>query len=172
LFDAILQLLGEARPGRPLQAAPQKPAELDSGLQRGLRLLLAEDNAVNQVLAVRLLQKQGHQVVVVGNGKEALAALEEQSFDLVLMDVQMPEMGGFEATAAIREQERGTGRHQPILAMTAHAMKGDRERCLEAGMDGYVSKPIQPKELLQAINALTRAALPGPVEGASCLLRN
>src|SRR5207253_2280879 len=104
---------------------------------------LAEDNVVNRTLAVRLLEKYGHSVAVAGNGKEALAALEHGPFDLVLMDVQMPEMGGFEATGRIRAAERDTGRHVPIIALTAHAMKGDRERCLAAGMDGYVSKPLQ-----------------------------
>jgi CheY-like chemotaxis protein len=119
-----------------------------------LHVLLAEDNAVNQTLAVRLLEKEGHTVVVAGNGREALARLGEQTFDIVLMDVQMPEMGGFEATAAIRLREKEGGRHVPIIAMTAHAMKGDRERCLEAGMDGYVSKPIQARQLWQAIEEL------------------
>jgi two-component system, sensor histidine kinase and response regulator len=112
-----------------------------------LRLLLAEDNAVNQRLAVRLLEKRGHHVVVAGNGAEALAALEKQQFDLVFMDVQMPEMDGLEATAVIREKEKASGRHQPIIALTAHAMKGDREKCLAGGMDGYLTKPIRPQEL-------------------------
>ena len=119
--------------------------------RKQLRILLAEDNAVNQVLAVRLLEKQGHTVTVAGDGREALAALEKQAFDLVLMDVQMPVMDGFEATAGIRSQEKATGAHIPIIAMTAHAMKGDRERCLAAGMDGYIAKPIQPKELYETL---------------------
>jgi CheY-like chemotaxis protein len=122
--------------------------------QRNLHILLAEDNKINQKLAVAMLEKWGHTVVVASNGKEALAALEEQGFDLVLMDVQMPEMDGFEATAAIRGGEKATGRHIPIVAMTAHAMEGDRERCLEAGMDGYTSKPIRAKELSEAIESL------------------
>jgi signal transduction histidine kinase/DNA-binding response OmpR family regulator len=112
-----------------------------------LRVLLAEDNAVNQRLAVRLLEKRGHRVVVAGNGREALEALEKESFDLVLMDVQMPEMDGLAATVAIREKENATDTHLPVVALTAHAMKGDRERCLAAGMDGYLSKPIRPPEL-------------------------
>ena len=129
------------------------PALLSPAPARSVgRILLAEDNEVNQTLALRLLQKQGHTVVVATNGVEAVAALEREPFDLVLMDVQMPEMDGFEATAHIRRAEEGTGRHLPILAMTAHAMKGDRERCLLAGMDGYISKPIQPQELFQAID--------------------
>ncbi|MFO0843587.1 MAG: response regulator [Gemmataceae bacterium] len=130
---------------------------------RGLRLLLAEDNAVNQKLAVRLLEKRGHTVVVAANGKEALAALEAAPFDAVLMDVMMPEMDGFEATAAIRAREKATGDHVPIVAMTAHAMKGDRERCLEVGMDGYISKPLQPGELFEAVE---RAVAGGPAAEA------
>jgi two-component system sensor histidine kinase/response regulator len=112
-----------------------------------LRVLLAEDNPVNRRVASRLLEKRGHSVVAASNGREAIAALEKESFDLVLMDVQMPEMDGFEATAAIRGKERSTGRHQPVIALTAHAMKGDQERCLAAGMDGYLAKPIRPQEL-------------------------
>jgi CheY-like chemotaxis protein len=115
---------------------------------------LVEDNLVNQKLALRLLQKREHAVVVTGNGKEALTVLENQAFDLVLMDVQMPEMDGFQATAAIRCSEQTTGRHLPILAMTAYAMKGDEERCLAAGMDGYISKPVRVQELYDAIERL------------------
>ncbi len=112
-----------------------------------LRILLVEDNAVNQMLAVRLLEKRGHTVTVAGNGKEALSALEKDSVDLVLMDVQMPVMDGFQATAAIREKEKMSESRLPIIAMTAHAMAGDRERCLEAGMDDYITKPIRLQEL-------------------------
>ena len=112
-----------------------------------LRILLAEDNLVNQRLAMRLLEKRGHRVVVAANGREALEALEKESYDLVLMDVQMPEMDGMEAIARIREKEARTGAHQPVVALTAHAMKGDMERGLSAGMDGYLTKPIRPKEL-------------------------
>jgi CheY-like chemotaxis protein len=122
--------------------------------RRGFRILLAEDNRVNQMLAVRLLEKRGHHVQVAGDGREALEKLKTADFDLVLMDVQMPVMGGFEATAAIREMEKGTGKHIPIVALTAHAVKGDRERCLAAGMDGYVPKPIHPEELFERIEAL------------------
>jgi two-component system sensor histidine kinase/response regulator len=149
LHRAILAALGSPESG------PKTPAALPP-LQTGraLRLLLAEDNLVNQKLAVRLLEKQGHSIVVANNGREAVEFVERQPFDLVLMDVQMPEMDGFEATTVIRERERGTGRHVPILAMTAYAMKGDRERCLQAGMDGYISKPIQPRELREAIDRL------------------
>jgi CheY-like chemotaxis protein/HPt (histidine-containing phosphotransfer) domain-containing protein len=116
--------------------------------------LLAEDNVVNQRLAVRILEKRGHCTVVACNGKDAVALLERQPFDLILMDLEMPEMSGFEATAAIRSREQRRGGHIPILALTAHAMKGDRERCLAAGMDGYVAKPVQPRELYQAIAKL------------------
>ena len=112
-----------------------------------LRILVAEDNLVNQRLIVRLLEKRGHRVMVAGNGAEALAALEKDTFDLILMDVQMPEMDGFEATAAMRRKEKNSGLHQIIVALTAHAMKGDHEKCLAAGMYGYLSKPIRPQEL-------------------------
>ncbi|HXM61613.1 MAG TPA: response regulator, partial [Terriglobales bacterium] len=111
------------------------------------RVLLAEDNLVNQKVVVRLLEKRGHRVVVAATGREALDALAKQYFDLVLMDVQMPEMDGFEATAALREKEKTSGVHQPVVALTANAMKGDREQCLAAGMDAYLSKPIRPDEL-------------------------
>jgi PAS domain S-box-containing protein len=116
-----------------------------------LSVLLAEDNLVNQRLAVRLLEKRGHRVVVAATGLEALKALEKESFDLVIMDVQMPEMDGIEATGVIRKNEKTSGAHQPIVALTAHAMKGDREKCLAAGMDGYLSKPIRPHELDQVL---------------------
>jgi PAS domain S-box-containing protein len=112
-----------------------------------LRVLVAEDNPVNQRLIVRLLEKRGHRVVLADNGRQALAALEKESFDLVLMDVQMPEMDGFEATSAIRTREKSIGSHQTIIALTAHAMKGDREECLARGMDGYLTKPIRPQDL-------------------------
>jgi two-component system, sensor histidine kinase and response regulator len=120
----------------------------------GGQILLVEDNSVNQLVAKRLLEKRGHTVVVANNGREALAFLEAASFNgfaCVLMDVQMPEMDGFECTAVIRERERSTGRHLPIIAMTAHTMTGDAARCLAAGMDAYVSKPIQPDALFDVI---------------------
>jgi two-component system, sensor histidine kinase and response regulator len=122
-----------------------------------LRILLAEDNLVNQKLAMKLLEKMGHRVWVAEDGKKALEALARGIFDLVMMDVQMPAMDGFEATKIIRSEEKSTGKHIPIVAMTAHAMKGDRERCLEAGMDGYVSKPINLQELYDAIEKLFTA---------------
>ena len=122
--------------------------------RKRLRILLAEDNAINREVAVRMLTKRGHTVIVAENGKEAVATFERQSFDLVLMDVQMPEMDGFEATAAIRRREEGNGKRIRIVAMTAHAMKGDRERCLAAGMDDYISKPIAVDELVKVTEGL------------------
>ncbi len=124
-------------------------------VDRPLHVLLAEDNQVNRVIAVRLLEKRGHSVAVVGNGREAVDAAEQRVFDVVLMDLEMPEMSGLEATVAIRERERETGAHLPIIAMTAHAMVGDRERCLAAGMDAYVSKPVRPDELYAALANVT-----------------
>jgi two-component system sensor histidine kinase/response regulator len=154
LLEAILEALAARDGGGPGAAAVvgQAPSPPEpTGPRPGWRILLAEDNAVNQKLAVRLLEKQGHAVIVAGTGKEALDLLERQAFDVVLMDVQMPEMDGLEATARIRAREQDTGRHVPIVAMTAHAMKGDRERCLDAGMDDYVSKPVQGRELFEAL---------------------
>jgi signal transduction histidine kinase/DNA-binding response OmpR family regulator len=131
----------------------------------GLRILLAEDNVVNQALAKRLLEKMGHTIVIATNGSEALAAvLEMESFDAALMDVQMPQMDGFEATQAIRETEQTSGNHLPIIALTAHAMKGDEERCLAAGMDGYISKPIRAAELLAVLERLVPSKLHPKVE--------
>jgi two-component system, sensor histidine kinase and response regulator len=131
---------------RPYSSEDRDPA-------KSLRILLAEDNPVNQKLATRLLEKRGHDVVVASNGRETLSVLEQGSYDLVLMDVQMPEMDGLEATRELREKEKRTGRHQPVVAMTALVMKGDRERCLAAGMDGYLAKPIRPQELDQVLDA-------------------
>ena len=124
-----------------------------------MRVLLTEDNVVNQRVALRLLEKAGHHVEVASHGREALAALDRQAFDLVLMDVQMPVMDGFEATAIIRQNEKGTDRHIPIIALTAHAMKGDQERCLAAGMDDYISKPVQPRALLDLVEKYSKQPL-------------
>jgi CheY-like chemotaxis protein len=133
---------------------------------RPLRVLLAEDGLVNQKLAVRLLEKRGHLVQTAANGRLALETLQRAEFDAVLMDVEMPEMDGVEATAAIRNEERRTGRHIPVIAMTAHAMRGDREKYLAAGMDDYVSKPLEPAELFRAVESLAAGAAvdapPGP----------
>jgi two-component system, sensor histidine kinase and response regulator len=155
LMDSILQALSLKDLDADWARKGARPS-MDRCAQ-GLRILLAEDNLVNQKLAVRLLEKRGHAVAVADNGREALAALEQQSFDVVLMDVQMPEMDGLETTAAIREKERAAGSRVPIVAMTARAMKGDRERCLAAGMDDYVSKPLQPTELFDTVERLTTA---------------
>jgi CheY-like chemotaxis protein len=135
-----------------------------------LKILVAEDNPVNQKLAVRMLEKRGHRITLARNGREAVAALEAEAFDLVLMDIQMPEMDGFEATAAIRQSERSTGRHQPIVAMTAHAMKGDDQRCMDAGMDGYLAKPIRGEELYALLEGFQESRMPAkPIVGQAIL---
>jgi two-component system sensor histidine kinase/response regulator len=159
LLDSILTVLH----GSPAQAlTPSGPPQHSLPGTRPLHILLAEDNAINQRLAITILEKRGHTVAVACNGKEALVLSQEEAFDLILMDVQMPEMDGFAATKAIREREalaRQTSNsqasfHIPIIAMTAHAMKGDRERCLDAGMDAYVSKPIQARKLFEVIESV------------------
>ena len=155
LRDAII---GAVR-GRPKVVPTPAPATAAQRSSRhNLRILLAEDNKVNQAVAMRMLQKAGHTVAVAGNGLEVLEQLQQGEFDLVLMDVQMPVMGGFEATARVREAERITNKHLPIIALTAHAMRGDAERCLTAGMDGYLAKPIRAEELFEQIDALVQAA--------------
>jgi two-component system sensor histidine kinase/response regulator len=151
LSDTIAAALGAiAREDEGLGTITAKPVSR----MGPLKVLLAEDSLVNRKLAVAMLEKYGHKVVATNNGREALGALESQDFDLILMDVQMPEMDGLEATRTIRAQERQTGKHIPIVAITAHALKGDRERCLEAGMDGYVAKPIHIEQLFHAIEAV------------------
>ncbi len=156
LLNSILNALGVARLNenrtRAISSIVSAPVSDD---MKKLHILLAEDNVVNQKVAVRILERQGHKVEVAENGKEVLKLLESRNFDVVLMDVQMPEMNGFEATACIRTLEKTTGAHVPIIAMTANAMKGDRERCLAEGMDGYISKPIKIPELLEALQTLT-----------------
>jgi two-component system, sensor histidine kinase and response regulator len=151
LLAAILRALGHPQTTpSPVAVPPTVPQA------RSLHILLAEDNRTNQTVATRMLQKMGHSTMVAGNGKEALLLLTTRRFDLILMDIQMPEMDGLTATRKIRESERETQLHLPIIAMTAHAMKGDRERCIEAGMDGYVSKPISSKEVAEAIASILR----------------
>ena len=158
LLRSIVTVLGKAVVEAPRRAGSPAPA---AGTAR--RILLAEDNQVNLFVALAMLQQAGHAVTVAANGREALREFHSGTFDLVLMDVQMPEMGGLEATRAIREHEAEHGGHIPIIAMTAHAMKGDREMCLDAGMDDYVSKPIVRRELLRLVQAAgTPAAAPGP----------
>jgi CheY-like chemotaxis protein len=168
LLDVISGALGRTA-GRTLQRGSESSAPLPPA-KCGLNILLAEDNIVNQKLAVLLLERRGHRVTVVGNGNEALAAHKTQEFDACLMDIQMPELNGLETTATIRSRENGTWRHLPIIAMTAHAIKGDREICLRTGMDAYLSKPVRADELFHAIESLvagrsTRslAVLPDPV---------
>jgi signal transduction histidine kinase/CheY-like chemotaxis protein len=153
LFDAIGMSLGMKAP----EVESETTVPQDQPALRPLRILLAEDSVVNQKLAIGLLEKHDHRVVVANNGKEAIAALASNEFDVILMDVEMPEMDGFEATAVIRVQERQTGTHIPIIAMTAHAMKGDRERCLEAGMDDYISKPIRADRLFETLASALRS---------------
>jgi CheY-like chemotaxis protein len=141
------------RPELPSERRPIKP----------IRILLAEDNTINQRLTLRLLEKRGHSVIAVADGIEALEAMDREAFDLVLMDVQMPRMDGFQVTSIVREREKLTGQHIHIFAMTAHVLKGDEERCLSAGMDGYIPKPISPKELISMVEGLTAS----PVSAAS-----
>ncbi len=152
LLSAVVQVLN--KPPAPDPACPEQKVDAT-----GLNILLAEDHRVNQILVIRMLERRGHRVTVAGNGKEAIEALEHARFDLVLMDVQMPEMNGLEATIAIREREKTTGKHIPIMAMTAHAMKGDRDKCLSAGMDAYISKPINVTEFFETLDKI----LPRPV---------
>ncbi|MGH9444610.1 MAG: response regulator, partial [Terriglobia bacterium] len=156
LLKAVLLAAGRPPAEASVILRDSRPDDTD---RAGFNILLAEDNAVNQMLAQKLLERRGHRVTVAVNGREALSLIEKQRFDLVLMDVQMAEMDGFEATAALREKERETGGERlPVIAMTAHAMKGDEERCLDAGMDGYVAKPIQPKALFEAIDKVCSSA--------------
>jgi CheY-like chemotaxis protein len=154
LREALLKILHPSA-----REIPQKPLVTRHSLREqrpALRILLAEDNPVNRKMAVRMLEKRGHEICAVRNGREAIEAYENGMFDLVLMDVQMPEIDGFSATAKIREKEKSTGDHIPIIAMTAHAMKGDRERCLAAGMDEYMSKPIKAERLFATVEMLFR----------------
>ena len=151
LREAVARVLGASEQKGAIPLVTRFSLHDAREAENVLHVLLAEDNRVNQFLATRLREKRGHRVVAAGNGREALEALSAGKFDLVLMDVQMPEMDGFEATAAIREKERGTANHQTIIALTAHAMKGDRDRCLAGGMDDYLSKPIRPQELDQIL---------------------
>jgi CheY-like chemotaxis protein len=153
-----LDLASIARAISPL-APPPAPSEHPAAI---LRILLAEDNAINQRLATRLLEKRGHKVEVTATGREALTMLEEAPFDVVLMDVQMPDMDGLQATALIRERESRLGMHTPIIALTAHTMKGDRERCLSAGMDDFITKPVNAVELIAVVEATAAASAPRP----------
>ena len=152
-FHFIVKLRPDLQSG-----SQQKPAEeIFKKPSRSVRVLLAEDNEINQKVALEFLKMRGHQVRIANNGKDALEALAAETFEIILMDVQMPVMDGFQATAAIREREKGTGRHIPIVAMTGYAMKDDRRRCLAAGMDGYISKPIRSQELFEIVEGFTTA---------------
>ncbi len=173
LWDAIMIALGS-----PPDEGKERELITQHSLRenrRSLKVLVAEDSQVNLKLIVRLLEKRGHTVESAGNGREVLRSLERRPSDLILMDVQMPEMDGLEATAAIREREIATGDHIPIIAMTAHAMKGDRERCLNAGMDGYVSKPVRAGDLFETIErvvpatARKRTGMPVETDGSEVI---
>jgi len=157
VLDAILMAIGGAAAITP--AANPAPIPQSAG---GLRILLAEDNVVNRAVAAALLEKRGHSLTHAANGREAAEAAARETFDLIFMDVQMPEIDGFEATRCIRASEQATGRHTPIVAITAHAMAGDRQRCLDAGMDDYISKPIQKAELLALIERIFQDRRPAP----------
>jgi PAS domain S-box-containing protein len=161
LLEAVCTLLDKKAPSTSI---PLVTCHTLRENKHRMRVLLAEDNAVNQTLAVRLLEKRGHSVTVVGDGGAAVATFQKELFDVVLMDVQMPGMDGLEATRAIREIEKLSGRHIPIIAMTAHALKGDRDRCISAGMDDYVSKPIRTSELFAAVEKLTESKVPDILE--------
>ena len=162
LLDAIVTVFAGATPSR--REREKEPPRRTSDARPALRVLVAEDNATNQKLLSAMLDLHGHTVTVVGNGKHAVERATAEPFDVALMDVQMPEMSGLEATAAIRKQEEGTGRHLPIVALTARAMAGDREQCLAAGMDAYVAKPVRAAELFSAIDAVLAGtpSSPGP----------
>ncbi len=147
LREAVARVLGTKEQEGAIPLITRYSLQGSQEPSASLRILLAEDNLVNQRLAARLLEKRGHTVVVAGNGREALKAFENEDFDLLLMDLQMPEMDGFEATVAIRKKEKDSGNHLPIVVLTAHAMKGDREKCLAVGMNEYLTKPIRPQEL-------------------------
>jgi signal transduction histidine kinase/CheY-like chemotaxis protein len=155
LLETIQAVMTIAVPGASAAIAVEEPSRR---FANALRILLAEDNPVNRTVVVRLLEKLGHRVTQAHNGRQALDAIEAEPFDVVLMDVQMPEMDGFEAAGIIRQRERTRGGHLPLIALTAHAMKGDEERCLAAGMDAYISKPIDAARLVGAIERLTAKA--------------
>ena len=164
LREAIARVLGAREQEGALPLLTRYSLHDGRDPETVLRVLIAEDNAVNQRLVVRMLEKRGQRVTVAGNGREALAALKTDTFDIVFMDVQMPEMDGVEATVEIRKEERGTGRHQIIVALTAHAMKGDRERYIANGMDDYLSKPIRPQELDEILDRYLALLKKTPVE--------
>jgi CheY-like chemotaxis protein len=157
IVSAVRDRSGDGQSTRDLLALAGRTAK-PTPASSGARILLAEDNAVNQRVARAILEKAGHTVIVAYNGENALSMWENQPFDLILMDVQMPDIDGFEATARIRAREKESGAHIPIIAMTAHAMTGDRERCLDAGMDDYISKPIRGQALLELVTKFAETA--------------
>ena len=165
LLNAMCTAIHAAAGDAPAPLALPQVAPVQS--YNPLHILLVEDNAINQRLTRWMLEKWGHAVVIASTGREALAALARETFALVLMDVQMSDLDGFATTAIIRQQEQATGAHIPIVALTAHAMPGDRERCLAAGMDAYLSKPLQSQQLLQVIEQLVPAAVRPPEAGPS-----
>jgi two-component system sensor histidine kinase/response regulator len=158
LLEAIRIILGQS--AARMNSAPLLTRHTLHENRSHLKILLAEDNPVNQLLAVRLLEKRGHHVTVANNGTEAVAQSLGTIFDIILMDIQMPIMDGFEATAAIRSREKLTGNHIPIIAMTAHALSDDEERCLAAGMDAYISKPINSAQLFELVESFAGAHTP------------
>jgi two-component system, sensor histidine kinase and response regulator len=163
LREAILRVLGEAKSNNDTRTLITKEAVEDEPL---LRVLLVEDNPVNQKLAQALLKKWNYRAITAANGIEALTLLQKTVVDVVLMDLQMPQMDGYQTTAAIRREELGNGRHVPIIGLTAHAMRGDRERCLDVGMDGYLSKPIRVEELRRLLESLHQASNPPALQSA------
>lgn len=168
LLDAVVNVLGAS----VADTIDQRAAGADESVAKSpenptLRILVAEDNPINQMLVRGLLEKQGHVPLLVSNGKEAVEAFGREPFDLVLMDVQMPVMDGFEATRRLRELQREMRRHTPIIAMTAHAMKGDRERCLEMGMDGYLAKPLSAVQLQEALSGFAGSLVHEPTREVS-----
>ncbi len=160
--DLLETLIQATNVGEAEETSQIRPMGEAAGEYRKLKILLAEDGEVNRQVAIGLLTQQGHEVSVAHDGLEAVAALEEQPFDLVLMDVQMPNMDGHEATRIIRQKEQDASRHTPIVAMTAGAMKGDEEKCLQSGMDAYVSKPFNPESLYRTIERCANEQVIGP----------
>jgi two-component system sensor histidine kinase/response regulator len=156
LLQTIIEALQTVAPPTPATCSQLTSVPAAGPL---LRILLAEDNPVNQKVTLRALERRGHHVILAENGLEAVTLASQERFDLILMDIQMPEMDGYEATAAIREMERGTGSHARIVAVTAHAMKTDQDRCLAAGMDDYISKPIHLNELIQKVEQFSAPTL-------------
>jgi CheY-like chemotaxis protein len=154
LIETIQRVMESAPPPELDASVPRTDTPRRSG--RPIRILVAEDNKINQVLAVRLFEKYGHHVTLAENGVAAVEAFDRDRFDLVLMDLQMPEMDGFEAALLIRQREADLGRHIPIIAVTAHAMKGDEEKCLSFGFDGYIPKPVDPERMLDAIYTVSQ----------------